>query len=119
MEPSEGEDNGIDAMFVASISRPLPREIEAFISKPIRLGILIDSIPSFSSCSWPTAAPFGIGLYSSETATKLVESITSSARLASKDPKAHSLTRCRSGYYTDQGNSGDDAHAPMMEHACG
>jgi hypothetical protein len=73
MEPSEGEDNGIDAMFVASISRPLPREIEAFISKPIRLGILIDSIPSFSSCSWPTAAPFGIGLYSSETATKLVE----------------------------------------------
>jgi hypothetical protein len=76
MEPSEGEDNGIDAMIVASMSRPLPREIEAFIRKPIRLGILsfdpILFILVVADGQMVWDSPFGIGLYARETATKLV-----------------------------------------------
>jgi hypothetical protein len=77
MGASEGDDNGVEAMFVASLPGALPVEVEALISKPIRFGIVQFNPIIFILllADGPTVldSPFGIGLYRHETAIELLE----------------------------------------------
>jgi hypothetical protein len=77
MEVSHGDDQGLDLMFVNSLPRVLPNEVDLLISKPIKVGIVryhpIIFFLLVVEGPMMLDSPFGIGLYPEGTAVKLLE----------------------------------------------